>query len=97
MSDDIETKTVFGLGQIDGVPLVILGIPAGAWEFIKNGNTNTFDFTKAGLNLKMAIYGAATHKETLELMQKVMNADFGNLPVKTDLKKDFSIEDPKSK
>lgn len=59
---NVEQKTVFGVSiGDDGVPFIVLGIPKGAWEYMKDGKTNTFDLTKAGIPVKLMIYGAESH------------------------------------
>jgi len=61
---DVEQKMVFGVspsGTGDGVPLLMLGVPAGAWEHMKDGKTHSFDLTSIGLPIKILVYGAKDH------------------------------------
>lgn len=67
----VEDKIIFAVsheGQGDGVPLVILGVPTGAWEYMKDGKTHTFDLTKAGVPVKLMLYGAASHQAAMDVI-----------------------------
>lgn len=93
---NIEEKMVFGVspeGQGDGVPLVLLGIPAGAWEHMREGKTHTFDLTKIGLPIKIMLYGAADHAAAMKLIEGHLT-DKG-MPYVDARREDFSIK-PKS-
>lgn len=93
---NIEEKMVFGVspeGQGDGVPLVLLGIPAGAWEYMREGKTHTFDLTKIGLPIKIMLYGAADHAAAMKLIEGHLS-DKG-MPYVDARREDFSIK-PKS-
>lgn len=93
---NIEEKMVFGVspeGQGDGVPLVLLGIPAGAWEHMREGKTHTFDLTKIGLPIKIMLYGAADHAAAMKLIEGHLS-DKG-MPYVDARREDFSIK-PKS-
>jgi hypothetical protein len=60
---DVERKIVFVVSESDsGVPAVVLGIPEGAWQYIRDGHTQTFDFTKVGIPLQLVVFGATTHE-----------------------------------
>lgn len=92
----LEEKMVFGVspeGQGDGVPLVLLGIPAGAWEYMREGKTHTFDLTKIGLPIKIMLYGAADHAAAMKLIEGHLS-DKG-MPYVDARREDFSIK-PKS-
>lgn len=85
MSDD--TKVIFGVapnGTGDGVPLVILGIPQTAWDYIKDGKTNTLDLTKVGLNVKLVLFGAPSQDAAM----KMLNTDRATQDRRNE---DFSI------
>ncbi len=89
---NIEEKMVFGIspGQGDGVPCVLLGIPAKAWEHMRDGKTHTFDLTKAGLPIKLILYGAADHKAAMKMIEGHLAAT--NTPYLNELQTDFSIK-----
>lgn len=92
----LEEKMVFGVspeGQGDGVPLILLGIPAGAWEYMREGKTHTFDLTKIGLPIKIMLYGAADHAAAMKLIEGHLS-DKG-MPYVDARREDFSIK-PKS-
>lgn len=72
MSTDIEQKIVFAIspqGQGDGVPVIILGIPRGAWEYMRDGKTHNFDLTKVGVPVKIIAYGASTHAAAMKMIE----------------------------
>lgn len=89
----IEQKTVFAIspdGTGDGVPVVIFGIPHGAWKYIRKGKTNTFDFTKLGIPLKVIMFGGSSHADVKRMIEKMQAAE-GNVLV--DMRReDFSIQ-----
>lgn len=89
----IEEKIVFAIspdGQGDGVPVILMGIPAGAWEYMRNGKTHTFDLTKAGLPVKFVLYGAADHAEAMKVMEATMAAS--GTVIDDRRRDDFSIK-----
>jgi hypothetical protein len=88
-----EEKMIFGVspdGTGDGVPLVLLGIPAEAWEYMKDGKTHNFDLTKVGLPIKIIIFGAESHDAAIKMINGHMSEH--NLPYFDERHKDFSIE-----
>jgi len=74
MSQTIEEKIVFAIGDSDGVPIVIVGIPKGAWEYMKDGKTHHFDLTRAGLPIKFMLYGASDHAAAMKAIEDAMAA-----------------------
>jgi hypothetical protein len=81
MSDD-PRKMVFGVsheGQGDGVPVVLIGIPESAWDYIKTGKTSHFDFTNIGVPVKLIIFGAPTRAEALSVLERVSAPDCKDL------------------
>jgi hypothetical protein len=90
-----EQRIVFAvaLDSSDSVPLVLLGMPAGAWTYIKDGMTSTFDLTKAGIPVKLMIFGSATHDSVMELMNRMMAESFSkDIPIVDRRGEDFSIK-----
>lgn len=93
MAQDIEEKVVFAVspdGQGDGVPVVLLGIPYRAYKRMKNGNTSTFDLTKAGIPVKLVLYGAENHTAAMKMIEAHM-AKTGT-PMLDERRADFSIK-----
>lgn len=94
---DIESKMVFAVspgGQGDNIPLVILGIPAAAWEYMHDGKTHSFDLTKIGIPVKLMLYGADDHSAAIKMIEKHFSAN--GLPYVDRRRDDFSIK-PKVK
>jgi hypothetical protein len=88
----IEEKMVFGVspGDGDGIPLVLLDIPKGAWEHMKDGKTHTFDLTKIGMPIKIMLYGADDHAAAMKMIE-VHLAERG-VPYIDARRDDFSIK-----
>ncbi len=96
MPRDLEEKVVFGVSADagDGVPLVVVGIPAGAWDYMRDGRTNHFDLTRIGLPIKLVLFGAADHataKAAIEAGQAA--AGEASLDLRRE---DFSIKPARS-
>lgn len=92
MPGRVEDKVVFGLcpdGQGDGVPLLLLGVPRGAWNYMRDGKTHTFDLTRVGLPVKLILFGATDHASAKAVIE-AHNAGLGapTLDLRRD---DFSI------
>lgn len=65
-----DKRMVFGLGQdAAGEAVLLLGVPAAAWEHMKDGKTSHFDLAKAGLPLKVLVFGAATRNDCLKVIE----------------------------
>jgi hypothetical protein len=89
----IEEKIVFAVspdGQGDGVPMLILGVPAAAWEYMKDGKTHNFDLTKIGVPLKLVLFGADSHDAAMKVLQDDLKAR--GEPYLDERRRDFSIE-----
>lgn len=58
MSTDPEERILFAVTELDApAPLVVMGLPAGAWEYMQDGKTHTFDLTKIGIPVRIVLYG----------------------------------------
>lgn len=97
MSDETKNpnnRIVFGVsmeGQGDDVPLVILGIPGGAWHYMRDGKTHTFGLTSIGVPVKLMLFGAVSYADALDTLKK-WNESLCVLTV--DMRdRDFSIYD----
>jgi hypothetical protein len=88
-----ENKIVFALSPAHGdtMATLLLGIPAGAWGYMKDGHTHTFDLTNAGLPMGLILYGAATHQEAIDMLTAGMQVD--SVPYEMRMDQDFSIKD----
>ena len=91
MAHNIEEKIVFGLSRdFAGRTLLLLGIPAGGWEYMKDGKTSHFDLSSVGVPLQVIVYGGATHDEVKAAIDK-HNASVG-IPALDARRQDFSIK-----
>lgn len=98
MTQTLEQKMAFAVapdGTGDGIPLILMGIPTGAWEYMKDGHTHTFDLTKAGIPAKFILFGGKDHDEVM----KMMTTDLAKLGIVVDdqRRKDFSIKNKDEK
>ncbi len=87
----LDDKVVFAVGKdADGVPMVVLGITNGAWNYMRDGKTHTFDLTKAGLRVRLMIYGGMSHRDVMEPLNKHLAGL--NQPYEDRRHEDFSIK-----
>lgn len=87
-------QCVFAVTQMaDGTPLLFIGIPEAAWEHMRVGNTSNFDMTKSGLPFAVSLFGGKDQESLLALIEQ--GAKAGGLELRKDLKKDFSIDEPR--
>lgn len=84
-----DEKAVFGVSPTPGGAMVVIGIPAAAWEYMKDGKTHTFDLTKIGLPIKLMLFGAKDRAEAVRIIEQPMQEQ--GLPVLHDRKTDFSL------
>ena len=87
---NIEEKIVFGLGTTDsGETVILVGIPTGAWEYMKDGKTNHIDFSKAGLPVKLIMYGGKDHETVFGAIKR--HKESIGQPFLDERHKDWSI------
>lgn len=89
-------KVVFGVSPPTGEdePTTILfGISTAAWDFMKEGNTHTFDLTSLGLPIRILMYGKPTHEEALKVIHDY-NKRLG-VPMIDKSGEDFGIKEKK--
>jgi len=75
MSKTRDEQIVFAIspeGQGDGIPMLLLGVPTAAWEYMKDGKTHMFDLTRAGLPIKLVIFGSETHDDAMKVLNQVI-------------------------
>jgi hypothetical protein len=93
MAGDIEQKIVFGITPNPderGTATLLIGIPAAAWEYMKDGKTHHFDLTSIGVPLQIMLYGAATHDEAMKHIE-AHNRRLG-VAMLDERRRDFSIK-----
>jgi hypothetical protein len=88
MNKNIEEKVIFGVSP-GAEPMILLGVPKGAWEYMKDGKTHTFDLTKIGLPLKIVMYGAENHTAAMKIIEGHMSAK--GQTYADERRRDFSI------
>jgi hypothetical protein len=91
---DINQKIVFGLSpspeHLGPGTVLLIGIPAAAWEYMKDGKTHHFDLSTAGVPIQIMLYGAADHDAAKAAIDK-HNASLG-VPTLDERRRDFSIK-----
>ncbi len=86
-----EEQVIFTIGaDHDGVPMVVLAVPEKAWEYMKDGKTHNFDLTKAGLNLRIMVFGGKDHESIISTIKQAQ----GYAEAIKAFDKDFSIKGP---
>ncbi len=61
---------VFAVSKRGDEPMLLLGIPAAAWEYMKNGKTHHFDLTKAGIPLKLLVFGCDKRDDAVRIIEE---------------------------
>lgn len=89
MSDKEVVFMISPEGQGDGIPVLTIAIPKGAWEYMKDTKTNSVDLTKTGLPIKLLIFGCDDKAHALRIMEE-WNAKAGR-PTKYD-DRDFGMQ-----
>ena len=90
---DVEKKVVFAVsptGTGDGIPVVLIGIPAGAWEHMKDGKTSDFDLSRIGIPVKFMFFGAASHADAMKTLEAAAAAT--GTALLDERRRDFSIK-----
>lgn len=66
-----EEKIVFGVGDLErgGAPVVTVGLPRGAWLYMRDGKTHTLDLERIGIPFRLMMFGCETHVQGIELLK----------------------------
>lgn len=91
MPKNIEEKIVFALSSSRIGPILTLGIPTAAWEYMKDGKTHHFDLTAIGIPVKLMLFGAESHDAAMKVLEKAA-ADNG-VPLLDGRQQDFGIKE----
>ncbi len=90
-SAEPEEKILFAVSRDhqDQPPVILLAIPTAAWEYMKDGHTHSFDLSKAGIPVRLVLFGA---KDT-EAALKILKEDLAAKGIQVDDRRgeDFSI------
>lgn len=93
----INERVVFAVAPNhagDNIPLVILGIPKDAWLKMASGKTHHFDLTKAGVPVRLMLFGGGSHTDIMkELNEAAQNA---GATYRDERRTDFGIDTPKA-
>ncbi len=86
----LDDKILFGISPPeDGIHTILLGVPEGAWDYMKDGLTHNFDLTSLGLPVRILMYGGKDHAAVNKLLMDGMSA--AGIPVLDERRTDFSI------
>lgn len=91
MAQDKEQKMAFAVQMTDDVPLMTIGVPQAAWDYMKDGKTHTFDLTPMGVPLKLMIFGGESHDAVTKTLFEA--ASKAGIVVNDMRRTDFSIKD----
>ena len=94
MAKDINEKLVFGVAQSPehlgpGVTLM-LGVPAKAWEYMKDGKTHNLDLSSIGLPIQVILFGADDHDAAMRVIEE-HNRSLG-IATLDERRRDFDIK-----
>lgn len=88
---EVKKQVIFAMGNDgDGMPFVILGVTEEAWKHMKDGKTHNFDLSKAGLPIKISMFGGKDEKAVMDKINKIMAA--ANMPYLDQRGEDFDID-----
>lgn len=66
-----DQRVVFGVSQdADDAILVLLQVPPGGWEYMKDGTCHTFDLTKAGYPIKILLSGCESRADAMRILEE---------------------------
>ena len=89
-----EEQIVFMMAQtLEGVPVVVLGLPEAAWEYMKDGKTHTFDFTKVNVPLMLVAFGGKSRETIIEELRS-KGAQWG-ISIKDEPPQTYGIDEKK--
>lgn len=71
-------------------PLIIVGIPSGAWRGMRTGQSQHFDLKRAGLDVGVMLYGASDYASARKQLEAAA-ANLG-LPLEDRTRHDFAIK-----
>lgn len=90
MTEDRKKQILFMLTQTDdGLPMLVFGVTEEAWNHMRNGKTHNFDFNKAGLPIRVCMFGAKDHKEAMKFMDE--SAKAAGVAILDERHADFNI------
>lgn len=92
MVESTEEKIVFCIanGKSENDPMtLLLGVPNGAWQYMKDGKTNHFTLESLGIPIRIIMYGAETHEKAMGFIHE--SAAKLGIPLLDERRKDFSI------
>ena len=76
MSTNEQVVFAIARGENDTVPTIFLGVSREAWVYMKEGRTHTFDLTRAGVPVKLVMFGAKDREEA----KRILLTGAGNAP-----------------
>lgn len=93
-----DHRVTVALGEplegVSDVPTVILGMPIGAWNFMKDGMTHTFDLTKVGVPVRIILFRGANGGDVRRKLADVnIFLKSGAIDAQGNLR-DLGIEEP---
>lgn len=67
---DIKQKMVFAVAPTAEGPVLMIGIPDGAWADFNSeaGKTQTMDLARIGIPLRLMVYGGGSHSDCLKVI-----------------------------
>lgn len=66
-----DSKVLVALGEGAEKPVVILGIPAGAWDYMRGGLSHTFDLTSVGIPIQIIMFRGESYADVISTIENV--------------------------
>jgi hypothetical protein len=88
-----EHQVVFALATDEARPgghSIVIGIPKGAWEYMRDGQTNHFDLASAGVPLRIVLFGAEDHDAVMKAIER--GAAEKGIALLDERRRDFAIQ-----
>lgn len=71
----IDEKIIFATSRGErGEPIIMIGIPKKAYEYMADGKTHNFNLKPIGLDLSVLLFGCEDHDQGMEMLTGAIKA-----------------------
>jgi len=89
----IDEKCVFCIANSAVGPVLTIGVPQAAWEYMKDGKTHNFDLTSIGFPIKLILFGAESHDAAMRTLEQAAKQQ--GVAILDERRRDFDIKPPR--
>lgn len=89
----VEEKFVFAVSpgeKPSDAPMISIGVPKGAWDYMRDGKTHHLDLSPVGIPVRMMLFGAETHDEAMKVLQEA--AKRMGASIRDERRRDFGMK-----